>query len=663
MTSSTSSSYCVAPMHYVPSYQGNITCVAQHNMYLRQFREACMDSCHNSLCPSPTMAPTAAPTGQPTTHPSQQPNTQPSSQPTQTPSIHPTSQPSCQPSEEPSNQPSLRPSSLPSNQPSVQPSTPPSRRPTACPSRLPTSQPSCQPSEEPSNQPSLRPSSQPSNQPSVQPSTPPSRLPTSQPSCHPSEQPSARPSLRPTSRLTAVAVRVFLSAAPTFSPTPVPTAQPTNEPTTSIPSTTPTVLGWLTPAREPTTFKPTKFPTYSPTCKPTQEPTTAVPSYSPTPEPTHPTYAPTMQPTHPTYEPTVAPSTVSPTVAPSKEPSLNPTFAPVSADAAVVTVQVTQIVAGVFSDSADFRTAFASAVMSLLPTGSTVTIISVTIVDVRHRQLLTTAVSVVFIVQSTAPASTLTSLLSTLTSLLSTGTAAMTAVLQQSYPAATVAAPTVVTVANPTAAPTNTISSVGSSNANSWVSAGAGIGGGVLLLLFVAGFLWHRRRLAKRNQTIAIQAPASAPADDEDALDLANLRQTVKPQEAAGTVVERFNPMVPDLLSASSKVIMVSEEDQVVSSTVQHKPTNQPSISSLTNNGTMVHIEEQHVIIDAPLGSDGSARNMTECDIESRGVIPQGSRVPSRAISLAPLPARYRNISPALTLAPSPLASIPNNSS
>ena len=465
-------------------------------------------------------------------------------------------------------------------------------------------------------------------------------------------------SVTTTSRLTAVAVRVFLSAAPTFSPTPTPTAQPTYEPTTSIPSTTPTVFGWLSPTEKPTTFKPTKFPTYSPTCKPTQAPTTAVPSYSPTPEPTHPTYAPTIEPTHPTYEPTVAPSTIAPTVAPSTEPSLNPTFAPVSADAPVVTVQATQTVAGVTEDSADFRTAFSSAVMSLLPTGSSVTIVSVTVVDVRHRQLLTTAVSVVYTVQSKAPASTL-------TSSLSTGTAAMTAVLQQSYPAATVAAPTVITIANPTAAPTNTISSGGSSNGNPWVAAGAGIGGGILLLLFVVGFLWHRRRLAKRNQTIAIQAPASASADDEDALDVANLRQTVKPQAAGSVpyVVERFNPMDPDLLNSSSKVIMGSEEDQVVSSTVQLKPNSQPSVSSLTNNGAMVHIEEQHVI-DAPLLRDDSAmvaQNMTGCDIESREVIPQERRVPSRAISLAPLPARYRNISPALTLAPSPLASIPTS--
>ena len=218
---------------------------------------------------------------------------------------------------------------------------------------------------------------------------------------------------------------------------------PTNVVITSVPSTSPTVIGWLSPTPAPSTFKPTKYPTYSPTCKPTQEPSSAVPTYSPTPEPTHYTYAPTMELTHPTYEPT----TVAPTVAPSMEPSLNPTFAPVAADAPAVTVQATHTVAGVTSDSAYFRTAFASAVKSLLPTGSTVAIVSVTVINVRRRQLLATAVSVVYTVQSTAPASTL-------TSSLSSGTAAMTAVLQQSYPATTVAAPTVVAIANPTAAPT-----------------------------------------------------------------------------------------------------------------------------------------------------------------------------------------------------------------
>ena len=505
-------------------------------------------------------------------------------------------------------------------------------------------------------------------------------------------------SVTTTSRINAVAVQVFLSAAPSFSPTPIPTAQPTYEPTSSIPSATPTVLGWLSPTREPTTFKPTKYPTCSPTCRPTQEPTTAVPSYSPTLEPSHPTYAPTIEPTHPTYEPTVAPSTVPPTVVPSMVPSLNPTFAPVSVNAPVVTVQATQTVAGVTSDSTDFRTAFASAVMSLLPTGSIVTITSVTIIDVRHRQLLMIAVSVVYTVQSTAPASTL-------ASSLSTGTAAMTAVLQQSYPAATVASPTIVTIANPTAAPTtavpttaapttaapttatasstNTISSGGSSNANSWVSVGAGIGGGVLLLLFVVGFLWHRRRLAKRNQTIAIQAPASASADDE----VVHPRQVVNlqgnPLIAAAAAVaavpytlERSIPMEPDLLrSPSIGIIGSEEEDQVVSSTVQHKPNNQPSVSSLMNHVAMVHIEEQHVI-DIPLESDGSANMMAldatvwddealdvdiETPVESRRVSPQGSRVLSRITSRAPSPARSRNVSPAPTLVPSPVASISNS--
>ena len=203
-----------------------------------------------------------------------------------------------------------------------------------------------------------------------------------------------------------------------------------------------------------------------------------------------------MQPTHPTYEPTVAPSTISPTVAPSMEPSVNPTFAPVSANAPVVTVQATQTVAGVTSDSADFRTAFASAVMSLLPTGSSVTIDSVTVVDVRRRQLLTKAVSVVYTVQSTAPASAL-------TSTLSSGTAAMTAVLQQSYPAAVVAVPTVVTIANPTAAPTTTPPVTSSSTASSaTIVPGIVVGSVVGFIVFLALILYRRHQLQKRKKIL-----------------------------------------------------------------------------------------------------------------------------------------------------------------
>ena len=484
-------------------------------------------------------------------------------------------------------------------------------------------------------------------------------------------------SVTTTSRHTAVAVQVFLSAAPTYFPTPIPTVEPTNEPTTSIPSTTPTTPGMISPTCEPTTFKPTKYPTYSPTCKPTQEPTNAVPSYSPSLEPTHPTYAPTMEPTHPTYSPTAVPSTVSPTVTPSTEPSLNPTFAPVSVDAPVVTLQATQTVAGVTSDSTDFRTAFASAVMSLLPTGSTVTIVSVTVINLRSRQLLTTAVSVVYTVQSTAS-------VSTLTSSLASGTAAMTTVLQQNYPVASVASPTLVTIANPTAAPTtglvaftNAVSgSSSSSSANSWVSVGAGIGGGVLLLLLVTGILWHRKRLAKKNRTIAIQSPA----DDEDALEVANLRQTVKPQgnelvaATIPSIVERFIPMEPASSNSSLNDIMGSDEDQIVSSTVQQKPSNQPTPSTLMNNVAMEHIEEHHAI-DIPLERDGTLLIPPELSvwddeprvvdietpIESRRVSPQGSRVPSHASSRAPTPVLSRNISPALSLTSSPVTSIPNS--
>ena len=90
------------------------------------------------------------------------------------------------------------------------------------------------------------------------------------------------------------------------------------------------------------------------------------------------------------------------------------------------------------SDSAYFRSVLTAAVISVLPFGSTVTITSVTV---------TTTVAVEYIVASNASASAL-------PSLLLSGVATMTAVLQKSYPTATVAAPTVIPVANPALAPT-----------------------------------------------------------------------------------------------------------------------------------------------------------------------------------------------------------------
>ena len=523
--------------------------------------------------PEPSAMPSSQPSQQPTQQPSHQPTQQPTRQPTGQPTLRPTifnlnpnaNVPTGQPSRSPSKQPTQQPSLQPTTQPTTKPSSQPSRRPSHKPSGQPSVQPSMQPSRQPSRQPSEQPSSQPSRQPSIRPSSQPSRRPISQPSQQPNSCPSLQPSVQPTtnpttSMPTTSTPTPLITKKPTIKPSSVPsttptsfgmvpptpepttlkptTATPTYEPTylltaiptsipSSIPSTTPTSIGMVSPTTEPTTLKPTKYPTYSPTFKPTQQPTTAVPLYSPTPEPTHPTFSPTIQPTHPTYEPTVAPSTISPTVAPSK-PSLNPSFAPISANAPIATVQATQTVGGVTSDSADFRTAFASAVMSLLPTGSTVTIVSVTVVDVRHRQLLTKAVSVVYTVQSTAPASTL-------TSSLSTGTATMTAVLQQSYPAATVATPIVVSIANPTTLPTtapvppslpsggkpsaeassgsSSSPSISASNASSGGSlvsiiAGAAGGGGLLLLLGL-GYLFYRRNVARQAKESQIHAAAS----------------------------------------------------------------------------------------------------------------------------------------------------------
>ena len=167
------------------------------------------------------------------------------------------------------------------------------------------------------------------------------------------------------------------------------------------------------------------------------------------------------------------------------------------ANAPVVSVKATQTVAGVTKDSDEFRNAFASAVKSLLPTGSSVTIVSVTVVEVRRRQFLTTAVSVVYTVQSTAPASDL-------TSTLSSGTAAMTAVLQQSYPAAAVAPPTVVTIANPTASPTTSPPVASSSTASSIVP-GIVVGSvvGFIVLLSLISFRRHQLQKKMKNKILA----------------------------------------------------------------------------------------------------------------------------------------------------------------
>ena len=112
-------------------------------------------------------------------------------------------------------------------------------------------------------------------------------------------------SVTTTNRLTAAAVTVYLSGAPTYRPTPTPstatpsfeptlilTAYPTFEPTkfptfepTPLPSPTPTQIGWLSPSIAPSTLTPSSEPTYKPSYEPTFEPS-GKPSQEPTPIPT-----------------------------------------------------------------------------------------------------------------------------------------------------------------------------------------------------------------------------------------------------------------------------------------------------------------------------------------------------------------------------------------
>ena len=237
------------------------------------------------------------------------------------------------------------------------------------------------------------------------------------------------------------------SSAPTRQPTGQPTRQPTRLPTTQPtdqPSSQPTIQPTRQPSSQPT-MQPSQHPTTQPTLQPQSKPSSK-PSCKPTPAPTTaPTQSPSVHPTHvgdtnpPTFMPSVAPSAT-------PYPSLFPSFAPVAINAPIASVQVMQTVAGVTSDSPAFRATFAAAVASLLPSGSNVTIISVTYVSARQlRTLLSAGVSVVYKVSSTQP-------VASLTAALSTGSAKLTTALQQTYPAATVYVPTVYTA--PSSAPT-----------------------------------------------------------------------------------------------------------------------------------------------------------------------------------------------------------------
>ena len=283
----------------------------------------------------------------------------------------------------------------------------------------------------------------------------------------------------------------------------------------------------------------TSPPTPTPTSKPLSTTSPAsVPSLSQT------TYAPSA---------TSAPSATLATYAPSATLA---TYAP-SANS-LTTVQATQTVAGVTSDSASFRTAFAAAAASVLPTGSTVTIVSVTVVDVRHRQLLTAAVSVVYTVSSTAAANTL-------SSSLSSGTAAMSTALQTSYPTAVVATPVVITIVSPVASPIASPVSAPSGPSLVPIIAGAvGGGGGGLLLILGLGYLFYRRNALRKlteSQIHAAASPDAAGRNDNDNNRVSGSKELQAPKTGIASPTTNLSgiklPPISSELKSSAKVAIV----------------------------------------------------------------------------------------------------------
>ena len=120
--------------------------------------------------------------------------------------------------------------------------------------------------------------------------------------------------------------------------------------------------------------------------------------------------------------------------------------------------------------TATLRSTFAAAILGVLPAGSRVTFVSVTVTARRQlRSLLAPGVVVVYLVESSSSWQTLEAALSGTASLSS-----ITAALQKVYPAATAAAPMVVVLAPPTAAPSPAVpASAGGAGATAGATAGA----------------------------------------------------------------------------------------------------------------------------------------------------------------------------------------------
>lgn len=172
---------------------------------------------------------------------------------------------------------------------------------------------------------------------------------------------------------------------------------------------------------------------------------------------------------------------------------MSASLAPVPADTLLITLQVTQIVVGIMTDSVKFRVAFVAAVISLDPTYITVVIVNVVEVNLRRRSLLAGGVVVVYNVTSTQPASLI-------QSLLSTGALAITAELQKTFPGVIVNNPTIVTFSPSSTTPSKGPSTADNINPNLTVVVGVVVGVGVPvfigLVLFILYFIKkHHRRV------------------------------------------------------------------------------------------------------------------------------------------------------------------------
>ena len=190
--------------------------------------------------------------------------------------------------------------------------------------------------------------------------------------------------------------------------------------------------------------------------------------------------------------------------------------------------------------------------------GSTVTIVSVTVVDVRHRQLLTAAVSVVYTVSSTAAANTL-------SSSLSSGTAAMSTALQTSYPTAVVATPVVITIVSPVASPIASPVSAPSGPSLVPIIAGAvGGGGGGLLLILGLGYLFYRRNALRKlteSQIHAAASPDAAGRNDNDNNRVSGSKELQAPKTGIASPTTNLSgiklPPISSELKSSAKVAIV----------------------------------------------------------------------------------------------------------